>query len=66
MAIVTSDIRSSHSSHEEDSDIKSQQSVRVKRTLLKDIIKQHGTKQEHLPKEIKSKLSELFQWEIGL
>ena len=55
MAIVTSDIRSSHSSDGEDSDVKSQQSVRVKRTLLKDIIKQHGTKQEHLPKESKEK-----------
>lgn len=57
MAVVTSDIRSLHSSHEEDSDTKSQQSVRVKRTLLKEIIKPHGTKQEHLPKESKSKLS---------
>lgn len=66
MAIVTSDIRSSHSSDEEDSDFKSQQSVRVKRTLLKEIIKQHGTKQEHLPKESKSKLSESLQWEIDL
>ena len=55
MAIVTSDIRSSQSSDKGDSDFKSQQSVRVKRTLLKDIIKQHGTKQEQLPAESKSK-----------
>lgn len=60
MAIVTSDIRSSHSSDGEDTDFKSQQSVRVKRTLLKDIIKQHGAKPEKLPSESKSKLSELF------
>ena len=60
VAIVTSDIRSSHSSDEEDSDLKSHHPVRVKRTLLKDIVKQHGTKQEKLPNESKSKLSELF------
>lgn len=65
MAIVTSDIRSSQSSDGGDSDFKSQESVRVKRTLLKDIIKQHGTKQEQLPKEGNGKLSELFQCKFG-
>ena len=65
MAIVTSDIRSSHSSDGEDSDLKSQQSVRVKRTLLKDIIKQHGTKPGKLPTENKSKFSESPKWKKG-
>lgn len=60
MAIVTSDIRSSHSSDGEDSDFTSQQSVRVKRTLLKDIIKQHVAKPDKIPNENKSKLDELF------
>ena len=49
MAIVTSDIRSAHSSDGEDSDLKSQQPVRVKRTLLKDIVKQNGEKPDKLP-----------------
>jgi len=65
VVIVTSDIRSSQSSDAGDSDFKSQESVRVKRTLLKDIIKQHGTKQKQLPKEGNSKLSELFQCKFG-
>lgn len=42
VVIVTSDIRSSHHSDEEKSDLASQQTVRVKRTLPKDAAEQHG------------------------
>ena len=42
VVIVTSDIRSSHHSDEEKSDLASQQTVRVKRTIPKDAAEQHG------------------------
>ncbi|XP_073239962.1 uncharacterized protein [Porites lutea] len=42
VVIVTSDIRSSHHSDEEKTDLASQQTVRVKRTLPKDTAEQHG------------------------
>ena len=42
VVIVTSDIRSSHHSDEEKSDLASQQTVRVKRTVPKDAAEQHG------------------------
>ena len=39
--IVTSDIRSSHSSDGENNDLTSPQTVRVKRTIPKDIIQKN-------------------------
>ena len=42
MVLVTSDIRSSHSSDAEDNDLASQHTVRVKRTLPEDIIQKIG------------------------
>ncbi|XP_078355361.1 uncharacterized protein LOC144639979 [Oculina patagonica] len=48
VAIVSCDTRSSHSFGEEDSNFKSQRPIRVKRTLLKDLIKRHLEKPEKL------------------
>ena len=49
VAIVWSDTHSSHSSNGIDSHIKGRQSIRVKRSFLKDIITQNGTKPEISP-----------------
>lgn len=49
VVIVTSDIRSLHSSDGEDSDLTSQRTVRVKRTLPNHINKQSGPNIEQLP-----------------
>ena len=56
VALATSDIRLSRSSDGEDSDITGQQTVRVKRTLPKDITEQNGPDNHQSQDEGKSKL----------
>ena len=56
MAIVCSDSHPSNSSSEADFDNKSQQSLRVKKALLEDIITQNETKPAKLPNNGESKL----------
>ena len=53
VVIVTSDIRSSHHSDEEQSDLASQQTVRVKRTLPKDTAEQYGPTTKNAVKQNK-------------